>query len=50
MDVTMPITTVVPSLDGPVLAALAATAIPMGSPMFTHALGGGRSREFGRCC
>lgn len=30
MDVSMPITTVVPSLDGPVLAALAATGAPMG--------------------
>jgi predicted nucleotidyltransferase len=30
MDVSMPITTVVPSLNGPVLAALAATAGPMG--------------------
>lgn len=30
MDVSMPITTVVPSLDGPVLAALAATGSPMG--------------------
>jgi predicted nucleotidyltransferase len=30
MDVSMPITTVVPSLDGPVLAALATTATPMG--------------------
>lgn len=30
MDVSMPIKTVVPSLDGPVLAALAATAMPMG--------------------
>lgn len=30
MDVSMPITTVVPSLDGPVLAALAATTTPMG--------------------
>lgn len=30
MDVSMPITTVVPSLDGPVLAALAATSGPMG--------------------
>lgn len=30
MDVSMPITTVVPSLDGPVLAALAATASPLG--------------------
>lgn len=30
MDVSMPIMTVVPSLDGPVLAALAATAGPMG--------------------
>jgi predicted nucleotidyltransferase len=30
MDVSMPITTVVPSLDGPVLAALAATVGPMG--------------------
>ena len=30
MDVSMPITAVVPSLDGPVLAALAATATPMG--------------------
>jgi len=30
MDVSMPITTVVPSLDGPVLAALAATGGPMG--------------------
>ena len=30
MDVSMPITTVVPSLDGPVLAALAATSAPMG--------------------
>jgi len=30
MDVSMPITTVVPSLDGPVLAALAATTRPMG--------------------
>ncbi len=29
MDVSMPITTVVPSLDGPVLAALAATTKPM---------------------
>ena len=29
MDVSMPITTVVPSLDGPVLAALAGTAGPM---------------------
>ncbi len=30
MDVSMPITTVVPSLDGPVLVALAATASPLG--------------------
>lgn len=30
MDISMPITTVVPSLAGPVLAALAATASPMG--------------------
>ncbi len=30
MDVSMPITTVVPSLDGPVLAALASTRSPMG--------------------
>jgi predicted nucleotidyltransferase len=30
MDVSLPITTVVPSLDGPVLAALAATTTPMG--------------------
>lgn len=30
MDVSMPITTVVPSLGGPFLAALAATADPMG--------------------
>lgn len=30
MDVSMPIRTVVPSLDGPVLAALAATASPLG--------------------
>jgi predicted nucleotidyltransferase len=30
MDVSLPITTVVPSLDGPVLAALAATSSPMG--------------------
>lgn len=30
MDVSMPITTVVPSLDGPVLAALAATVEPVG--------------------
>ena len=30
MDVSMPITTVVPSLDGPVFAALAATTTPMG--------------------
>jgi len=30
MDVSMPITTVVPSLDGPVLAALATTTEPMG--------------------
>lgn len=30
MDVSMPITTVVPSLDGPVLAALAATTSPLG--------------------
>jgi predicted nucleotidyltransferase len=30
MDVSMPITTVVPSLNGPVLAALATTATPMG--------------------
>jgi predicted nucleotidyltransferase len=30
MDVSMPISTVVPSLDGPVLAALAATAGPIG--------------------
>jgi predicted nucleotidyltransferase len=30
MDVSMPITTVVPSLDGPVLSALAASAAPMG--------------------
>ncbi len=30
MDVSMPISTVVPSLDGPVLAALAATTGPMG--------------------
>lgn len=30
MDVSMPITTVIPSLDGPVLAALAATTTPMG--------------------
>lgn len=29
MDVSMPITTVVPSLDGPVLAALAVTTTPM---------------------
>lgn len=30
MDVSLPITTVVPSLDGPVLAALASTTGPMG--------------------
>lgn len=30
MDVSLPIRTVVPSLDGPVLAALATTATPMG--------------------
>jgi predicted nucleotidyltransferase len=30
MDVSMPITTVAPSLDGPVLAVLAATTAPMG--------------------
>lgn len=30
MDVSMPITTVVPSLDGPVLGALAATTSPLG--------------------
>lgn len=30
MDVSMPITTVIPSLDGPVIAALAATTRPMG--------------------
>ncbi len=30
MDVSMPISTVVPSLDGPVLAALAGTASPLG--------------------
>lgn len=30
MDVSMPITTVVPSLDGPVLAVLSATASPLG--------------------
>lgn len=30
MDVSLPITTVVPSLDGPVLAALAATTTPLG--------------------
>ena len=30
MDVSMPITTVVPSLDGPVLAVLAATTSPLG--------------------
>lgn len=30
MDVSMPITTVVPSLDGPVLAALAASNAPLG--------------------
>lgn len=30
MDVSMPISTVVPSLDGPVLAALAATTAPAG--------------------
>ena len=30
MDVSLPITTVVPSLDGPVLATLAATTTPMG--------------------
>lgn len=30
MDVSNPISTVVPSLDGPVLAALAATSTPMG--------------------
>jgi predicted nucleotidyltransferase len=30
MDVSLPITTVIPSLDGPVLAALAATTTPMG--------------------
>lgn len=30
MDVSMPITTVVPSLDGPVLAVLAATVSPLG--------------------
>ena len=30
MDIAMPITTVVPSLDGPVLAALAETTAPMG--------------------
>lgn len=30
MDVSMPITTVVPSLDGPVLATLAATTTPTG--------------------
>ena len=30
MDVSIPITTVIPSLDGPVLAALAAMTMPMG--------------------
>jgi len=30
MDVSMPITTVIPSLDGPILAALAAMTTPMG--------------------
>ena len=30
MDVSLPITTVVPSLDGPVLAALASTTTPLG--------------------
>ena len=30
MDVSLPITTIIPSLDGPVLAALSATTTPMG--------------------
>lgn len=30
VDVSMPITTIIPSLDGPVLAALASTTTPMG--------------------
>lgn len=41
MDVSMPITTVVPSLDGPVLAALAASTTPMGLTAVHTATGRG---------
>lgn len=41
MDVSMPITTVVPSLDGPVLAALAASTSPMGLAAVHTAAGRG---------
>lgn len=44
MDVSMPITTVVPSLDGPVLTALAATAGPMRLADI-HALAGRGSKS-----
>lgn len=44
MDVSMPITTVVPSLDGPVLAALAATTGPMGLAA-VHARAGRASKS-----
>lgn len=41
MDVSLPITTVVPSLDGPVLAALAASTEPMGLAAVHAAAGRG---------
>lgn len=44
MDVSMPVTTVVPSLDGPVLAALASTTAPMGLAT-VHARAGRGSRS-----
>ncbi len=44
MDVSMPITTVVPSLDGPVLAALAGTTTPMAlATVHTRACRGSKS-------
>jgi predicted nucleotidyltransferase len=44
MDVSMPVSTVVPSLDGPVLAALASTTAPMGLAD-VHARAGRGSRS-----
>lgn len=44
MDVSVPITTVVPSLDGPVLAALASTGSPLGLAV-VHARAGRGSKS-----